>query len=711
MRNLLHYYEYLLRFDKRPSAPNMDNTIALCNILKTMQLSRKYIHETFSNLDFRNVPLNGYRFSANGKSSSFEHCILNESNFLTGHTKPITHIALSEDESMLVSYGEDHNFVIWDIKSCLQIKKIYCQELEYVREIDFNSKNLEIHAYCSEGIYTLNIETEKIVKKNLFFTDYRVLFYSPSKNLFLIVICNKENKNTSAVEYFYIYNTKSKKTVSLEGTRNIGRSYSWFLEFKYLLGVFSDNDKYFSMAIQENLYIWNTDNGKMVCPPLKYHQSEITALTFKKDCNYIISADIEGNIFICNVNTLNSFKIGMVEQGIADISISDNNQYCIYKFDTKISVLSLNNYKPINYKPIIEFDIQTQLSSNAHISNAFFNNSEYFLSALGETGIGIWSLKSKNLIKTLGGFIFSTAIVTSYPKNYCIIKFMPHRMERYSVDDGMLWDINKQRVIGKIHKQEHILCFSIDGDMFLSIEKHTFDDYLFWGECILRIYQSSNNKILQEYKFVDSRVTADFLFMMDGCFIPYTKTFIVGFSDMCFIVGKLGNKILKFIQCENSDFLTISISDNERFIAYSTFEEGLNIIDLQNTDISDSITIKSEYSSSDMCVLKINDTGERCLFYNFSKKAIELWNIKDHIFIKEQDFHDNVCDYFGTTTGFRACDFPTPIVRGENMVELYPIPNLHLKDCRFSDCQFEDESVKKILSQHNAIINNPKPDT
>lgn len=159
-KNVLHYYVNLLRVtEKKVNGVDVASQCvsSLYNIIRTMRYARHdfICGEDFSNLDFRNIPFNGVKFSLNGEMPCcFDGCMLNDWNFMSGHVGWIKRVAFSADGVFAVTVGKDEDVILWNVENGLPRDKL--SEMRFHRmfpEIKFGGSS----DVSSDGKYCLSI--------------------------------------------------------------------------------------------------------------------------------------------------------------------------------------------------------------------------------------------------------------------------------------------------------------------------------------------------------------------------------------------------------------------------------------------------------------------------------------------------------------------------------------------------------------------------
>ena len=350
----LHYYLDLLR-----NKTNHDCGYSLFNILNTWKISRgnKIINEDFSNIDFGYIPLNNIDFGDREHPSSFRGATLSDENYVSGHVGKILCSAISPDNKYILTGGEDHTAILWEMNTGFVHVKF---ELESeVVFVSFSDDSSECFIGSNGELPVVwDIEQARIVFDFITLVENTLLFKKTLKTFLL----GYYSKITYSENRRYCVISDARKLLSLQyivtdsvilidmhsytytefySDNDIGEVMSCSNNGKYVLTIKTkqkdDEYKHSKPGRPRERYyyseVWNIENGKMVFRSPYYDQ--VQDAVFSPDNRLIVLIEIAA------INTSSGVNHGIV--GIFDfvnnIELSKPKMMTEHDFETDANSL------------------------------------------------------------------------------------------------------------------------------------------------------------------------------------------------------------------------------------------------------------------------------------------------------------------------------------------------------------------------------------
>ena len=197
-----------------------------------------------------------------------------------GHAKKITALAISPDETMILTGSLDESVILWDARTGKQLKAIPIEAGFYPTVVGFTSDRSAFFAGLSDG---------------------RILLWSTANKEFLATL-DKHKSIISSLAFSpdgkTIATGSSDETVCIWDMDN-GRLLK---EFKGYAGpittiAYALNGKFLLAGSWHTVLVWNTETGELI-RELKGHTDKISALVNSPDGKTLVTASIDGKVLI-----------------------------------------------------------------------------------------------------------------------------------------------------------------------------------------------------------------------------------------------------------------------------------------------------------------------------------------------------------------------------------------------------------------------------
>lgn len=707
-KNVLHYYANLLR-QKTWEETNG----ALYNVVRTMRMSRndKVCGEDFSDLDVGNIPLNGVLWSIAGKYPCvFQGCHISNSNFFSGHSERVVKVAFSDDTLIAVSYGRDNYVIIWDVLTGLQMKKTYIGDLSgikeinddnmlkeiclysdeskhtigdlrCIKEINVDNKLKEIYLYSDKSKYTYDYMNGEIYEYKLCESNNEIFFYSPKKKLCIIMKRPTESETQDILDQMYygeIPDVPSTKKYSVYDIEN--GEIKATIEGIFYEGAFSYDEKFLAMSSNKNtLVIWKLGVSSLQIYKVLYgHKSRITCITFTQDNRYCISGDEDGFIYIWDLNDLD-LKPNILSSNsmwsVEYISASKDNQYLLCNYLLGIALWNLSDFKlsKILYKS------NSSDSSERIIGNCSFSaNSLYCINCYKDSSAVIYDVRNGKMNHQLGGHLNSYDGMLSANQKYILC---------YGYNDkytNILFDLKQDKIINRFRTCGH---GEIRGRNFSRDAKYFILTY-YDGFVELRLtYSGEVLKVFNSYPSIIDRV-----FFLDD-----NETFVLSpYSNRIFIGNVLEDELTVIHTNHLKPITSIAMSPNKRYLIFTTIECGMEMLDLK----------KNEHESLGFfhySIDAIDDNAKIGVLISYNDN-MEIWDLSNQTVVRTEKNSDAILNYHFPGRFNRKLHWSNGSVRvllnqsNPQYVEMPLIPTLHIENCDFARCFYQDDNmIKRIL--------------
>lgn len=695
MSDILHYYLDLLRDE------NNDN-YGFHNILNTMKLSRhnKVCGEHFDGIDLKNEPLVSIDFSDDGENaSSFRGCKVDRSCFLSGHSAPIESMEFIDDNTLVSRSANE--VITWDIQSGNPIK------IEPY-ECDENAKYDDYYDYDKWYIEFRKKEEhlKELLDSFIETGQYEINASSPDNRL--VSFSNNHGD--------YIMDLKNGKIIDDSVTDNIvkvGKYYIYYDRNK----INKDINK-----INKDIIVYDSEKddskpfGLNMSTPYNMRLSEI------KNTNYLLvvesiplqypyrNPDLEK---ILEYDYMLSEKSYIIDVKNRKIVLVFNEQIPIPTYIPELDCLLIKRetditelYSDIDNNLVVKFENVDRYNQSTAISKSklfiAFSNSDF--------GIDIFSIKAGNHIRSCGGNTSYFIGITSSDRTRMICS--PSDTFTHTC---LLWNIIDNKIIDKTNiKYTTLFSFSSDGSMILIHDQsnnsiNSFDTKTGNSTFIIhspdkfsKFFFSNFAKHMPDYYAFGSiwwSYSGNFFFLH----IRHTDNLLI-YDNNGVYHGSISDR----------RFFDICISDNSTYVVYLEHDKVI-ILDRETNQTKVKV-IEQKY----ICLLSVSDDGRYVTVVSevdFDKAIIKTEVLdmhekkvfneeiikKDYIllnYIRQFNLEQQQQDIY-KSNGWTITVPSSPDNR--NFVTAYLVPYLHIKNCDFRDCVF-DEETKEIIRQYLGMI-------
>lgn len=709
--NLLHYYVQL-----QCNEHSDHSIIALKNIINSMSLSRNgtICGETFSGLDFGNIPFNDIHFSLKGKyPSSFENCTINEWNFISGHSDSITSVAYSHDGSQVLTGSEDTTAILWDANAGLMKYKF------------------EGHLLPIEHVIFLPDESNCLTWSY----DYTTILWN-----------TKSGELVQKINPMYMFSitTSNDKKCLVGGWKEVIVCTSNMKDVIYRLqAIYQDNIT--SVAISNDnkrcltcsddrtaAILWDMDKSNDT--PIGVFDENIPIKIFDEDINVVSSKFLSDNR-VCLIGYHDSlltliihdlkfgrkeYKLEKITEGLIPFAAcSPDGKFCLTGIpdDSNIKIWEIESGKLY----------QNLKGHRSGVRSAAFSpDSKTCITGSDDKSAIMWDVSSGNLICRFNGYQ-DRIITLSYTLDNKLLTISR---------DGVLtiWDINTATIVSKILTKFTTIvkaAFSADGKMCAvssgykveifdtqsgrQIETFEMKDVVhslnFIPKCkLLLIGMWRKRSILYAInKEIDTTIPNIHIGLYSKIIFPSDTTDVYAGIKLktLFLVDSKTGTVLKTFNGHISNVKTAIFSpDGLRLLSISDDKTAI-IWDVNNGNIR----IKLEGYSDSIIAADFTSDGKSVITASKDKKVI-IWDISTGQKIRQFEimhFKSKIVKEIvisadlNLIASYDGCLTTLTTMEGIHISTLYNINNISIKNCTFSNITSND-TTKSIIKQQGGIL-------
>lgn len=659
--------------------------------------------ENLSNLDFRNVMLNGLNFHNDNLQTCFDDSKFTNKSFVPeGHLEWVIHVIFEPGGNRIISSSGDNTIKIWDSARGLVLKTLYGHS-DSVRCTIFSPDNKYLVSASGDGTIKIwEITTWENTHTICAHKDsVRSIVFSKDGNYLISASVDKTIKIWDAKNYqlIKILRGHDKKVIALASSPTENCIYSTS----------------YDCTIKK----WNLDNGEPIFTI--YGHNVFRSISCSPDGQQVISGSDDGSIKIWDGTTgVLLYTLCNNQCGVNCVIYSPNGKKIIAALkDGTIQVWDNMSY-------ILQYSIISHTDWITSIAYKFDN--KHIVSSSGDGTIKIWDIESGIAVKKFRGY---TGNITSvaFDKNNSFIAV--------AFGDGTvrIWDITLKCWSNSIKchfdKVTHIaynstgnffatssvdklikIWNSQDGTLIAVLSGHTdWVTSIAFSSNGSVLVSASGDKTIKVWNSIDGRLMNSFIahrgWITDVAISPNGKNIISVSGDRtmklwdCRTGQELNNKIghLNSIYCvsysDNGEcFLTASYDNFIKIWDSETFEQLYSI----KTDVNSTSNIifchdgkNIAYSLNGIIIIRDFKTGQVIKkLFGHSNTITHISYSFDRQFIISASTDDTV-RIWNVESG-KCVD-----------VVVCPMYGVNVLGCHFTNTCFRDNNLYKIIKNSGGI--------
>lgn len=590
---------------------------------------------------------------------------------LEGHMGSVNDVVILPDEQQCISSSNDNTLRIWNMNTG------ECQKI-----IERHSGEVPAIALCPEGRHFASASKDgTICLWNL--SDYRLLkilpIFEDKKTRCIIKIQTINNI------YFICVSDSDDMIKIWDAAANI------FLV--PLIGYFyninseamSPDGKYFVIATDDGLQVWDTCNGQCISDkPEVFNSIAVTS-----DSSKIVGGLEDGTIQILNIQTLEIIKsFNVIGECIHFLMMLSQNQ-CIVSSASKYQILDLDSSEIIHV-----------------LSGTYLQTGEVTLTPDSsrciciDESLKIWNIKNGEHICSTEQNNFSIYAIAITPDKTKCVSATSDNLVR-------IWDITCGRLIGFLENPEYIirsLIITSDSRQCIGIST----------QGIIQIWDINTRKIISSRKLADVWLSPASISLEGRLYagVNHRTEYEAPYNQLQFW-DITGTEIPCQIQNINCTSMVLSADGTELIYAINNLTglgelQRLDLLNNKTELIHWKETNRNQHLANDQINSIAITPDKKTLAFGTCKEVI-IWheNSKEVKFFPTQEWVGAIAisaDGEYCISGSSYILSIWNITEGKHKSDICIIPDIDLLGVDLSQAEFMEEYTAKILYQNGAII-------
>ena len=372
-----------------------------------------------------------------------------EQGVFSGHTERINDIAVSPDELIVASAGNDGEIMLWDIAAAKLKEELHCQTR--VNCIQFSKDGKYIISGEQNGtlrVWNINShKQEKIMSCNCSIQSVGV-----TTNY---ILCGLKNGNVVIWDFY------GNEIDKIEGVHKASIE---------AIAISPNEELFFTAGYEGYLGIWDLKSKELICRPIKAHDDWINGVNISHDGRYLVTAGGDEAVKLWDVETLSMACEPFVGSSawINDVKITSDSKRIVTGGDDSVIRIFDYNSSRLLIEPLLGHSARINALQISQDNLKVFSGSD-------DSDVIIWSIDDGSILHTLSD------LHKDWIRSICVSKDGRYLISGSWDHEACVYDLENGKIRNRLTKHTaSVEAITITGDGALIITGSDDNTIRFW---------------------------------------------------------------------------------------------------------------------------------------------------------------------------------------------------------------------------------------